>query len=116
MPKYEVTDSHLLVHLSLIDRIKTLRSSFAVPKENIRGATEDTGVIPDELGLRAPGTAWPNAVYAGTFFKRFERQFVSWQRGESPVVVELKDHKFARLIIGSKEPRELARQINSLVA
>jgi hypothetical protein len=31
------------------------------------------------------------------------------------VVVELKDHKFARLILGSKEPRELVRQINSLV-
>jgi hypothetical protein len=115
MPRYEITDTHLIVHLNLLDRIKTLRKSFAVSKENIRGATEDQGVIPGELGIRAPGTGLPHVVYAGTFFKRFERQFVSWHRGESAVVVELKDHKFARLILGSKEPRELVRQINSLV-
>lgn len=113
MPHYEVTSTHLEVHLSLLDQISSLRRSFRVPLKNIRGATEDLGVIPSELGLRAPGTGLPWVIAAGTFFKRRERQFVYWLRGQVPVVVELKDHKFERLILGSTEARQLVDNINS---
>ncbi len=113
MPSYEVTTTHLKVHLNLLDQLRSLRRSFSVPLSNIRGATEDLGVIPSELGIRAPGTGLPGVIAAGTFFKRFERQFVYWLRGQTPVVVELKNHKFERLILGTTDARDLVDKINS---
>lgn len=116
MPRYVLTDSHLEVNLNLIDKISMLHPSFKVPLSCIRGATEDPGAVPSELGIRAPGTGFPWVVAAGTFFKRFERQFVAWYRGQTAVVIELQDFKFKRLILGSNNAREFAKSINTAIS
>lgn len=112
MPRYELNQTYLEVHLNFLDRVSTLQPSFKVPLNDIRGATLDPGVIPSQLGFRAPGTGLPWVIAAGTWFKNGDRQFVCWYRGHTPVVIELKNHKFARLILGSKDARELVDAIN----
>jgi hypothetical protein len=113
MPELSFTDQHLVVKLSRWEQVAMLRKSFLVPWNQVRGATEDFGAIPAELGIRAPGTGFPGAIAAGTYYKRFAKQFVAWYKGQIPVVVELKGHKFARLILGSSDPKTLVREINS---
>lgn len=116
MARYVITDTHLEVQLNLIDKISMLHPSFKVPLTSIRGATEDLGAVPSELGVRAPGTGFPWVIAAGTFYKRFERQFVAWYRGQIPVVIELQNFKFKRLILGAEDGRAFAQSINSAIS
>jgi hypothetical protein len=115
MPKYEINKRTLEVKLNLLERIAALRWSVSVPLSAIRGATVDRGAVPDNLGIRAPGTGLPGVVAAGTFFKNRDKQFVFWMAGDSVVVVELNGHKFQRLILGTQNADELEQKINRAV-
>lgn len=115
MPSYEIEKGKLEVKLSPIEKLASLRWSVSVPLDSIRGATVDPKAVPKQLGLRAPGTGFPWLVAAGTFFKSGDRQFAFWKIGETPVIVELQNHKFARLILGTKSPLDLERKINQAI-
>jgi hypothetical protein len=115
MPKYEITKQSLEIHLSPIEKLASLRWGVSVPLSSIKGATIDRGAVPAQLGLRIPGTGFPGLIAAGTFIKNRDKQFVFWAVGDSVVVVELTGHKFQRLILGTKNPEELERQINSAI-
>lgn len=112
MPKYEIEENNLEVRLSWLERLASLRWGVSVPLTSIKGATVDRGAIPAQLGIRAPGTGFPGVIAAGTFYKNLEKQFVYWAVGDQVVVVELKDHKFQRLILGTPNPAELEQLIN----
>lgn len=115
MPQIHIRDGYLEVKLSPLQRWATLRRGVKVPFEQIRGATPDPTAIPTQLGLRAPGTGLPGFIAAGTFYKSGDKQFAYWRRGETAVIVELAGHKFDRLILGSKNAKELADQINAAI-
>jgi hypothetical protein len=116
MPNYEFTNTHLVIGFKPLEKIAALTGDLSIPWESVRGATEDFGAVPGELGIRAPGTGWPGSIATGTFYKRSRRQFVWWLKGHIPVIVELKNHRFERLILGSSDPKSLAQQINSRAA
>jgi hypothetical protein len=113
MPEYVFHSDYFEIRLSRVEKLAALRFNQKIAWSSIRGATQDPGAIPSQLGFRAPGTGFPNMIAAGTFFKNSERQFAFWGKGEVPVVVELRNHKFQRLILGSKTPSELVDKINS---
>lgn len=115
MPVIEVGNGFLEVKLSPLQRWATLRKGLKIPLSQVRGATADPAAIPQQLGMRAPGTGVPGFIAAGTYYKSGDKQFAYWRRGETAVVVELSGHKFDRLILGSKNPRELADKINAAV-
>ena len=115
MPKYEITSKTFEIRLTPVERLASLRWGVSVPLSSIKGATIDRGAVPAQLGLRIPGTGFPGVIAAGTFIKNRDKQFVFWAIGDSVVVVELTGHKFQRLILGTKNPEELERQINSAI-
>lgn len=65
MPRLELTDRELVVHLTAWESIWSLRRSFRVPLAHVRGATEDNGFGGRALGLRIPGTYFPGLIAAG---------------------------------------------------
>jgi hypothetical protein len=77
MPRLELTDHELVVHLTVWESIWSLRRSFRVPLAHVRGATEDNGFGGNALGLRIPGTYVPGLIAAGTFIKGRDKQFVA---------------------------------------
>jgi hypothetical protein len=115
MPKIDIANGFLEVKLSPLQRWATLRKGVKVPLSLVRGATVDPSAIPAQLGMRAPGTGLPGFIAAGTFYKSGDKQFAYWRRGETAVIIELEGHKFDRLILGSKNPRTLADQINAAI-
>jgi hypothetical protein len=113
MPKLELTGDELLVHLNLWEALAALQKSIRVPLANVRGATDDAGFDSSSLGLRLPGTAVPGLIYAGTFIKEGDRQFAFMTRKTRPVVIELANERWARIILGVDDPRGTASQINA---
>lgn len=73
------------------------------------------GILKEKKGLRMPGTAIPG-YWAGTFRKTGEETFFNIKQTSEPVVIQLKDERYTRLVIGVAQPRELVNQINNWVA
>ena len=119
MPRLELSDSELIVHLGKWERMMALSSDIRVQISQIKRAREDCGFGGPggmQLGWRIPGTHIPFIVAAGTFVRRGERQFVFTRRKLQTVVIELAHKEWARLVIGVPDARAEASRINAAVA
>ena len=119
MPRLELTDSELVVHLDKWEKLWALHGSIRVPLANVRGATDDSaygGPGGMGLGLRLPGTHVPFVLAAGTFLKGGDRQFVYTRRSLKTVVIELADNAWTRLVIGVPDAQAEAARINAAAA
>jgi len=113
MPVLELTKNELVVHLRAWEAVLSLHRSIRVPLAHVRGATADDGYRGRELGLRAPGTGLPGVLHAGTFYKNGDRQFIFIARKTQPVVIELADEKWKRIVIGVADARRTAAEVSS---
>lgn len=116
MPRLELSNHELRVHLTAWESLLSLRRSFSVPLAQVRGATEDNGFGGRALGLRIPGTHIPGLIAAGTFIKEGDKQFVYTVRKLHTIVIELAGNKYTRLVIGVPDARAEAARINAAVA
>lgn len=116
MPRLELTDSELCVHLLWWEKLSALSGDVHVPLGQVRGATEDDGFGGSALGLRLPGTRIPGVLAAGTFINHGDRQFILTRRTLRTIVIELTNAKWTRLVIGVRDPHDVATCINAAVA
>ncbi len=114
MPVLELTDEALTIRLTLWEKLASFQGNVRIPLRHVRGATDDDGFRGTALGLRSPGTGVPGVISAGTYHKGGDRQFVFMTRGTQPLVIELQDEKWARLILGVPDARAMATRINAL--
>ncbi len=113
MAKVRISNQKLDIQIGLLEAIQALQPSFSIKLENVRGATEDSGYIKSGLGFRSPGTGFPGLVAKGTFRKPGQRVLSLWNRGQEVVVIELKDSKWNRIVLGCEDAKNLATYINS---
>lgn len=111
MTRIDITEDQLVVTLQGMDRFWSLRRRIAVPLSAVRGATADPGVVREPAGLRAPGTYVPRFITAGTFHKDGERVFWNVRGSQEPVVIELAEQAYARLVLGVPDARAAAERI-----
>lgn len=119
MPRLELTDRELVVHLGKWEKLLSLHGDIRVPLAQVRGATDDSGfggIGGMGLGLRIPGTHVPFVVAAGTFIKRGDKQFVYTRRKLQTVVIELAGNEWTRLVIGVPNAQAEAARINAAAA
>jgi hypothetical protein len=119
MPRLELTDHELIVHLGKWERMMALTSDIHVQIAQVKGAREDRrfgGPGGMKLGWRVPGTHIPFVVAAGTFIRSGERQFVFTRPKLQTVVIEVADKEWTRLVIGVPDARAEASRINAAVA
>jgi hypothetical protein len=113
MPRLELTDRELIVHLSFWEKLAAFHRSVRVPLAKVRGATEDAGFSGADMGLRLPGTSLPGVIAAGTYYNNRDKQFIFVTRKTQPVVIELADAGFARIVLGVANARTEAARINA---
>ena len=68
-------------------------------------ATADPGAVEEPKGLRAPGAHVPGVITAGTFHIDGEHVFWDVHDPAKAVVIELRDQRYARLIVQVPDPR-----------
>lgn len=115
MAHISVTPTDLVVTLSRFERFFGLLPSVTIPLTQVRGATHDDGILRD-LGMRAPGLAWPRRALIGTFRKWKFKDFVVWRNEPELVVIQLMNQRWDRLVIGVADAEEVARMINRVTA
>ena len=111
MTSIEITKDHLVVTMQGLDRLWSLRRRIVVPLTHVRGATADSGVTREPAGLRAPGTYLPRLITAGTFYRDGERVFWNLRASLEPVVIELLEERYARLVLGVVDARATAEEV-----
>jgi hypothetical protein len=62
-------------------------------------------------GLRAPGTAIPRLLYAGTFYRDDEKVFWDVHDAAKAIVIELIEEDFKRLVVEVGNPAQAVELI-----
>ncbi|MBA1434942.1 hypothetical protein [Bombilactobacillus bombi] len=103
-----IQDQQLIVIPRGFDKIWSLKQKLTFPLAHVLGATIDRGIWKDKKGVRNPGLGLPNKL-AGTFVQQGERTFWNAVTKETPIVIQLKNEAFVRLVLSL--PQTQARQV-----
>ncbi len=112
MTEIELTRDALIVHVRGMDRLWALKSRLEIPLSHVVGAEVNPEIAREwRKGIRAPGTHVPGVITAGTFHQDGERVFWDVHDPEKTVVIQLRDERYARLVIEVDDPHATAAAI-----
>jgi hypothetical protein len=104
-------NNNLILHVKGMGKILAFKSEMTIPIEHIKGVTADSGAFDMPKGIRAPGTAVPGIVYAGTFYHDGDKVFWDVHNRAKTIVIELRDEEFSRLIVEVENVDEAVKLI-----
>jgi hypothetical protein len=95
-----------------------MHADVEVAAENLVGAEVVADVWEHLVGIRAPGTGLPGVIMLGTTRHDGVKDFCVVHRHGPGLVVELRDHEFARILmtLRTDEAARFANAIDGLVA
>ena len=97
-----------------LDKLWSLKSRLEIPLAHIRGCRADpTAAQGWWHGIKAPGTAVPGVITAGTFYQHGKRIFWDVHNPERTIVIELSDERYDELIVEVADPEEAVRLLMS---
>ncbi|MDF7663491.1 hypothetical protein PT282_02220 [Bifidobacterium sp. ESL0763] len=107
----------LTVSVNGLDKLWSLTGGMRIPLTHVMGATVDPGMsLAKRKAVRAPGLSVPGK-HAGTFrFKDGDTEFWNVAQPEQPLVIQLRDEKYSRLVLGVADPRGTADLINGAIS
>ena len=115
MARLSIAADRLVMELQGLHKLWALKSRIDVPLAHVRGATVDPGIVREPKGLRAPGLHVPGAAVIGTFRRDGEKHFWDVTGRAHPVVVQLVDEDYDRLIVEVADPHAVVDQVNRAV-
>jgi len=116
MTQVEVTGSSLKVQILGWDKLWAFKSRIEVPLEHVAGARPWLKEVDGKWrGLRAPGTAWPGVIVAGTYHGNGEHVFYDVHNFDNAIVIDLRDEWYARLVVEVADPEAVLRQFQPAV-
>lgn len=96
------------VVLSPMEQLGALHGDLSIPLDGIRSVRVSEDPFEAVHGIRAPGTGLPGALALGTWrSRRHGRSFVAAYRGRPALVLELRDHRLARIVVSTDESDRL---------
>jgi hypothetical protein len=111
--RVDVFDAEVTITPRGLNKLWAFRRELRVPLGPIREVKIVSGIRSLPMGLRAPGTAIPGLVLAGTYRKGGERSFYVLRDGRDMVVLELEGHDFARVAVQTRDPYEVVTRIHA---
>lgn len=113
-----VDERGLTVRLGRWERLGGFHGDVTVPVSGLVRAMAVADVWEHLRGVRAPGTGWPGLIMLGTTRRQGLKDFCVVYRHGPGLVVDLRDHEFARLVISLPlgEATAVASLINQVTA
>ncbi|MCA9767146.1 MAG: hypothetical protein KC455_12105 [Carnobacterium sp.] len=112
--KLSIENNQLIVVPQGLDKVWSFKNKLEFPMKNVMGATIDPTILNVKKGFRGPGLEIPNK-WSGTWTHNGEKDFWNVTRKETPVVIQLKNEKFSRLILGLDDANEWVDKINNAI-
>jgi hypothetical protein len=115
MASVTIHPTALAVELSRAEAFWGLHKSITLHAAHIVGAQALGKGWWKSLGWRLPGAAIPGLIIAGTFVQRGDKAYVSWTKGTQPLQINLRNHKYSRIVVGVADAEALAEDINAAI-
>jgi len=115
MAHITVDSASVRITLTRFERVFGLLPNLDIPLANVVGAAHDDSILSD-IGMRAPGLAWPRRALIGTFRKWKLKDFVVWRNEPHFVVLRLESEKWDRVVVGVRDPDSIVRAIAAAIA
>lgn len=127
MAQIELTKTHMLIKLTLGEKIFSMHGDFKIPAALIRGAEVADKDVWKTFGMRIPGTALPGLLVYGHYWRGSSKAggpggwtFALWRSNQPAIALTLAtgpNQRFKRLVISTHNAQALADEINdALVA
>ncbi len=113
MARVQIDDTTMTVHVQGLHQLAGLKRRIRAPLAHVRGATVDPGVMGEPKGVRAPGLGLGRVATIGTFHRDGKRQFWDVTAKGTPIVIELENEPYERLIVEVDDPRATVDRINA---
>lgn len=97
-----------------LNKIWAFKNKIEIPIHHVLGATVDNNILKTKKGMRRLGLGGTNK-WAGTWILDGEKIFWNVSRKDTPIVIQLKNEKFSRLVIGVEHADEWTDRINNLI-
>jgi hypothetical protein len=115
MVEVSIKDDNFVFRIKGITKVFALRSSLTVPIKNVVGVNATLGAMKMPKGLRAPGTAIPGLIYAGTFYSGSDKVFWDVRHAKKAIVIKLKNEDFKQLVVEVENPAEAVSLIKDKI-
>ena len=112
--KIEIKNDKLIVIPQGLDKVWSFKNKLEIPINNVIGAMIDHDIVNTNKGFRGPGLGLPNK-WSGTFTLDGEKNFWNVTRNTTPVVIQLENEKYSRLILGIENATKWVDKINNLI-
>lgn len=112
--KLIIENNTLFVIPQGLDKVWSFKNRLKIPMTNVMGATIDKEILNTNKGFRGPGLQLPNK-WSGTFTLDGEKTFWNVTRKTTPVVIQLKNERFSRLILGLENATQWVDKINNSI-
>lgn len=122
MAKIELTQTHMLIKLTLAEKIFGLHGDFKIPAALIRGAEVADKDVWKTFGMRI-GTALPGLLVYGHYWRRAGWTFALWRSNQPALTLTLATAEgkkgirqpYKRLVISTPDAQKLADTINDAI-
>jgi hypothetical protein len=113
----EVSGDSLVVHIEGADRLWAIRSRLEIPVANVVSAAPASAEARKWLhGIRVGGTHIPGVLSAGRFYSDGHLVFWDVHDADKAIGIELRDERYARLVIEVADPEAAIRRITQAAA
>jgi len=108
----DVTDDSLVVHIEGMDKLWSLKSRLEIPLANVVSAASASAEARNWLhGIRVGGSHVPGVITAGRFYSDGQLVFWDVHDPDKAIGIELRDERYARLVIEVADPEAEIRRI-----
>lgn len=112
--KVVVQDNKLAVTPTGFSKILSFKKGILIPLKNVKRASVDQEIVNEPKGFKNLGTGLPGYV-GGLFTNHGIKTFYNIKTGEIPVVIELENEKYDRLVLGVEDPEATVDEINKTI-
>ena len=112
MVTIDLLDDILHLHVQGADKVWALKSELSIPLRHVVTARADSEIVHRWRGmLKAPGTAIPGVIRAGTFYYDNKRVFWDIHHPDKALVIKLHDETYNELVVEVFDPDTAAQFI-----
>ncbi len=111
MTSLEISGIDLVLHVEGLDALWALKRCLTVPLAHVVGVERATDEARKVWSGFRIGTNLPGVIKAGTFFGRGGMTFWCVHDARHAIAVELRDERYARLVIEVADPDATIRRV-----
>jgi hypothetical protein len=112
----EVADGKLIIRMTGMDRVWSLKSELAIPIADVVGAEKAAEEAGEWWhGIRTGGTHIPGVISAGTFHSHGDRVFWDVHDPGKAIAIELRNWRYARLVLEVDDPDAAVETVRQAV-